>query len=506
MRIYTEVIFEWDVKQGKLVEKSSKSFDYHGELALCYGWERTRVWWGEDGKQYSHRWWLGAGTKNSQVKEHRLEVRGEGGAWKPIWRDKLNHGKSWSRRRVKEEYVKRTSNTHYFPKEDDLKAWLSANPDVNLDVSDTVGGPEKTAAIDAIKGSQAEWDRISKGDSEFQRSIDDAYDTFQRASGGVEGETYTTTDAFGRTIEHDVLGDYEAAEETYETTTERAQEAYTGAKEKYGWGGTLWSRLADDMTTSATRLRDDYQDALEAGDLSKARSLEDKITAQEAAGVGRERGLAGARKAFTPAIREAEAKTAMTGFAGSGAGEMAREALAEEFRAEGKDIEVDFRTARETAETTAARQIEDVDIAMGEALETRDEGIEDASTIFERGKEDYATLVDEARTTWEDATEDAGTTLGGAASIQAGAKATYDSTVTSQVAAAKNALRQLQVDMAGYVSTARDAMADQDWNPYTQAGANLGTGEEYGWMEPKGMYDETEVDKNTPTDPSLKKV
>ena len=34
MRIYTEVNFEWDDKQNKLVETSSKSFDYHGEMAL----------------------------------------------------------------------------------------------------------------------------------------------------------------------------------------------------------------------------------------------------------------------------------------------------------------------------------------------------------------------------------------------------------------------------------------------------------------------------------------
>ena len=36
MRIYTEVNFEWDDKQGKLVETSSESFDYQGELALCF--------------------------------------------------------------------------------------------------------------------------------------------------------------------------------------------------------------------------------------------------------------------------------------------------------------------------------------------------------------------------------------------------------------------------------------------------------------------------------------
>jgi hypothetical protein len=35
MRIYTEVNFQWNDKKGKLVEVSSESFDYNGEMALC---------------------------------------------------------------------------------------------------------------------------------------------------------------------------------------------------------------------------------------------------------------------------------------------------------------------------------------------------------------------------------------------------------------------------------------------------------------------------------------
>ena len=37
MRIYTEVIMNWDEKQGKLVEVSSESFEYGGEVALALG-------------------------------------------------------------------------------------------------------------------------------------------------------------------------------------------------------------------------------------------------------------------------------------------------------------------------------------------------------------------------------------------------------------------------------------------------------------------------------------
>ena len=37
MKIYTEVIMQWDEGKGKLVEVSSKSHEYNGDLALCGG-------------------------------------------------------------------------------------------------------------------------------------------------------------------------------------------------------------------------------------------------------------------------------------------------------------------------------------------------------------------------------------------------------------------------------------------------------------------------------------
>ncbi len=36
MKIYTEVIYTWDDNKGELVEESSKSFDYDGEVTLCH--------------------------------------------------------------------------------------------------------------------------------------------------------------------------------------------------------------------------------------------------------------------------------------------------------------------------------------------------------------------------------------------------------------------------------------------------------------------------------------
>ena len=37
MKVYTEVIYTWDDNKGELVEESSKSFDYEGEVTQCWG-------------------------------------------------------------------------------------------------------------------------------------------------------------------------------------------------------------------------------------------------------------------------------------------------------------------------------------------------------------------------------------------------------------------------------------------------------------------------------------
>jgi len=36
MKVYTEVVYAWDDNKGELVEESSKSFDYEGEVTQCH--------------------------------------------------------------------------------------------------------------------------------------------------------------------------------------------------------------------------------------------------------------------------------------------------------------------------------------------------------------------------------------------------------------------------------------------------------------------------------------
>jgi len=41
MKIYTEIVYTWNDNKGELVEESSKSYDYQGEVTLC---DRKRYW------------------------------------------------------------------------------------------------------------------------------------------------------------------------------------------------------------------------------------------------------------------------------------------------------------------------------------------------------------------------------------------------------------------------------------------------------------------------------
>ena len=77
MRIYTEVTFQWDDDQNKLVEISSESYDYEGELSLCASDEILPVetYYDSDGKKftvhmkYGDARGLGDGVTDLEVKD-----------------------------------------------------------------------------------------------------------------------------------------------------------------------------------------------------------------------------------------------------------------------------------------------------------------------------------------------------------------------------------------------------------------------------------------------------
>jgi hypothetical protein len=105
MRIYTEVNFEWDDKQNKLVETSSKSFNYSGEVALLKAgsWETWNTrWYDEAGNVYKLKVRVG----ESKVYDRRISKSIDGGeTWQDDWKkEESNTSKSsahdWFKRQV----------------------------------------------------------------------------------------------------------------------------------------------------------------------------------------------------------------------------------------------------------------------------------------------------------------------------------------------------------------------------------------------------------------------
>ena len=97
MRVYTEVIFEWNEAQGKLVETSSQSEEYSGEVALCEaytgnGWKNyDKRYYADttgdgkyDGEMYvsyyvngSHR--MPDGSKQARITRYHLRTNASNG-------------------------------------------------------------------------------------------------------------------------------------------------------------------------------------------------------------------------------------------------------------------------------------------------------------------------------------------------------------------------------------------------------------------------------------------
>ena len=89
MRIYTEVNFIWDDKQGKLVETSSESFDYSGEMALCGEWKTpTNLGFDDFGYEWQVRGYKSQGDWTDWV----VSKRKPGEEWVQTLDSNYNYG------------------------------------------------------------------------------------------------------------------------------------------------------------------------------------------------------------------------------------------------------------------------------------------------------------------------------------------------------------------------------------------------------------------------------
>ena len=258
MRVYTEVIFEWDEAQGKLVETSSQSEEYSGEVALCEaytgnGWKAYRKRYyadttgdgkydGEMKIQYYVNGSIkdASGNKHARITRYRL-VTVEPGGTQVHWMNKdssmLPHksvvdgkhyakfhdeaaidkhleeaGKYLSERSFPTEHANWTADR----KEGETEATIKLDDDQAMEDLGAVAA----TATDSLNLLTRDWQRIATGDSEYHRTVDAAIDDLARAGLGVEGETYTDPEDPNKQI--DVLGDIARERQAYKTSITQA--------------------------------------------------------------------------------------------------------------------------------------------------------------------------------------------------------------------------------------------------------------------------------------------
>ena len=142
MRIYTEVIMNWDEKQGKLVEVSSESFEYGGEVALALG------------STYSGR------KRNHAYSEHLKDTyRDEEGNTYKIYRRKWRSNKHYGETKWRDYIVVATD------KEGNFISGSSKSGNSEASMKDYA----RTKASNNVIFSDAEWQGKQIADKEANR-------------------------------------------------------------------------------------------------------------------------------------------------------------------------------------------------------------------------------------------------------------------------------------------------------------------------------------------------
>jgi hypothetical protein len=115
MRIYTEVNFEWDDKKGKLVEVSSKSFNYSGEMALAASAEFD--YYDLPGNRWTIEVKYGWGIHTNEASAERYKLNGNpvDGGWKSNLKDdnKVSYRKELFIKYIKNHAIDRNVYTDY---------------------------------------------------------------------------------------------------------------------------------------------------------------------------------------------------------------------------------------------------------------------------------------------------------------------------------------------------------------------------------------------------------
>jgi len=497
MRIYTEVNFEWDDKKGKLVEVSSDSFDYHGELALC----EAPVWktfydsagneWKAKGEFSTYSATIG------EVSAIKYYKNGKRVHW-----DKSPEGdNAWSNQvEVFEDFVKgkvssyedkklydnldevrdawnttftdEPWNTDLTPaqreayqtgdapdREEESKRWQMENLDFDLNDDGSIDILDINLAPDDMKDTvaQAVQDTVEGGDWSEAR-IDEPL---------IEDEDKRKMFEIQKSALEDHLKNWKAIIDP--EIGDEFQSAIDDATTSLGFAAEDVATAFGDIPSAAEDIQEDYLFDIGAAETTREEGLKGTV-------VGREEELETVREKYlgTPTakgeLREAEAKIGAAGFAATGVGKTAREMLASEIGEEAEEIDIAFTEKREKVKTGYTSEEEEILTTRERAGEDVTDPWKDASTAYER--------------------------------LSAG----YESIIETQTMKAEKALGDIQLEMSQVIFDMQTI--EPDYDPFAPGQVLGGMAEEFGWQPATGFASEAveglfgEYDQYTPFDPT----
>jgi hypothetical protein len=489
MRIYTEVIFNWDDKQGKLVETSSKWTEQNldpmkGEIALC-AWETWESFGFDD---YGNEYRVRGNKQSTGYSDWQVQIKTLGGEWEKHHYSAYNYGNriGWIRAAIATITNPATGEGTYSESKlhKTKNEWISKffdkygyNPSSNV--------LDNKTFIDSAKGTGM-WDESGKYIGDAPSWVDDA-DQEEKFDTGEKSETRIIAEeslkGYADTWENILLkGEddlYEGEIEEQKVIVKRAEEdvynAFLDIDDEYAKANEEMDESVDRLTgeegTYTTGLADLEAERLriigEAEDAS-VEGLEDTVTT-------REEGLGVVREAGAESIRAAEAKRGAAGFAGTGVGQSARDTLSRGIIGDAEDVETAFSEGREDIREELLEGLENIERDFGAGSTARRDleiGKENALTEYKKIRDDSVKVKEEL---WETATETYDRELEDLVGVEDG----MTGTINKQRRLAIEALQGLQVSMLEVIEGER--LEDEGWNPFGAGGVLEGQGEAFGW-------------------------
>ena len=519
MRIYTEVNFQWDDKQNNYIETSSKSFDYHGEMALC-AWEEWETrWYDTAGNVYKIRVRVNDYIGSNPAKKRSISKSTDGGTtWEDGWK-------------VAKKNVKKSEALRWFKREVELfgdgkqahanaatakKAFIdtyghepSDNPTENTSFME--GTTDADFQDGKYIGDTPSW--LTK--TVKQKMLEEDEPTTVIVPGEVDPVTpFDVDDLYGLTDEDEItrrknlvdslkkevdkweaildVGTHDEWQAAIETAgqelkykVEDLEETYLDIEEEYTDATADMFEDINKITGAEGTYTTGVSDAKEqyTKDITEATRIEEE--GLEGTVGTRKEEFATIQEELRTDIRAAEAKGGATGFVGAGVGQTARNVLARQFAKEALKTETGFIETREDVRDAEDR-------AATEALDIKVKKLRDLKTLKDTGVSGYEDIRDDAveakEDLWETASGEYDKQLARYRGIEVEGTDTFaGGTIKIESEKAISELQGIQASMEALIQGYRDDPTREDtdlyadYSPFQYKGFLQHREEEFGW-------------------------